>query len=115
MAKVAYAMGPDLPGSLLFRAEDLARARACFVLVDPPPPRGRMQDLPNGGGGGAAPSIGPRALETLATPLHIGPCHITPNGKVGGGVNQGVESGLLTQVRTETEDRDRERNREGRQ
>ena len=42
-------MGPelsraDLPGSLLFRAEDL-------------------------GGGGAAPSIGPRALETLAMPL----------------------------------------------
>ena len=28
-----------------------------------------MQDLPNGGGGGAVPSIGPRALETLATPL----------------------------------------------
>ena len=27
-----------------------------------------MQNLPNGGGG-AAPSIGPRALETLATPL----------------------------------------------
>ena len=28
-----------------------------------------MQDLPNGGGGGADASIGPRALETLATPL----------------------------------------------
>ena len=30
-----------------------------------------MQDLRNGGGGGAAPSIGPWALETLATPLHV--------------------------------------------
>ena len=30
--------------------------------------QGRMQDLPNGGG--ADPSIGPRALETLATPLN---------------------------------------------
>ena len=29
-----------------------------------------MQDLPNGGGGGADASIGPRALETLATPLY---------------------------------------------
>ena len=29
-----------------------------------------MQDLPNGGGG-ADPNIGPRALETLGTPLYV--------------------------------------------
>ena len=33
-------------------------------------PQGRIHDLPNGGGG-ADPSIGPRALEILATPLLV--------------------------------------------
>ena len=59
--------GPDLPGSLLFRAEDLFFS---FLLVDFFPPGADAGFSPQKrGGGGAAPSIGPRALETLATPL----------------------------------------------
>ena len=67
-AKVAYAMGPALsraPRSLwglsfLFLAEDLFFFFFFFFCLSIFFP---------GGGGGADASIGPRALETLATPL----------------------------------------------
>ena len=76
VAKVAYAMGPELsraPSSL----------GLYFFVLKIFSPQGRMQDLPNGGGGGgAAPSIGPRALETLATPLLR--CHSLPTKQFSG-------------------------------
>ena len=54
--------GPDLPGSLLFRAED--PFFFFFFACRSPPPHGADAGFTKRrGGGGAAPNIGPRALE----------------------------------------------------